>query len=128
MAAILTWLAGTRLGRAVSVALIVLLCWWGFSSYYREQGRQDCQNAINTAFIKTEAKGREVAKQAAGDVAKVEQKAEAARVETVEKIRTVYRDRVTTAPVVTGSCVFPVEPGVQAELQLRWKEANGVTP
>lgn len=122
------WLVDTALGRFVATALIVLLCWWGFSTYYRAEGRAECKAAAQGAYIKQEGKGRDVAKVADNETAIVVQKGEAERTLVVTQIRTVYRDRPTAPPVAPGSCVYPVEPAVQAALQAQLDRANGVKP
>lgn len=121
----MTWIFNTALGRFLLTAAIVLLCWWGFSTYYRAEGKRECQAAAARSHIKAESTGRDIAGQAADETAAIEQAAGETAVRTVETIRTVYRDRVVTQPVAAGSCVHPVDPAVQAELQARWVEANG---
>jgi hypothetical protein len=124
----MSWLLNTRLGQGLILAVVVLLCWWGFASHYEQKGRDACKAEGNTQYIKTEAKGRDVAQQSDKEVEAVEQQAGQTKVETVEVIRTVYRDRIVTKPVAPGSCVHPVDPAVQAELLARWKDANGGAP
>lgn len=124
----ITWLFGTAPGRFVLTALIVLLSWWGFSSYYLAKGRAECRAAAAAAFIEQEAKGRDVAKVADNEAAIVVRREDAERTLVVTEIRTVYRERPTQPAVATGSCVYPVEPSVQAALQAQLDRANGVKP
>lgn len=121
------WLVNTTIGRALRVAAIVLLCWWGFSRHYFAKGEAACQAAASAAYIKQEGKGRDVAKVADTEAAIVVQREDAQRTLVVTEIKTVYRDRPTQPAVKPGSCVFPVEPKVQAALQAQLDRANGVT-
>jgi len=125
----ITWLFGTAIGRTIFTALLVLASWWAFSSYYHAQGVKDgetaCQAAAAKAALAQEAKGRPIAQAAdkANQAAVTEvPKTEAAATVRIEKV---YVDRIKTVPAVPGSCVHPVDPAVQAELQAALQRANG---
>ena len=107
------------------IAGIILACWFGFSRYYTEVGKKQCQDAARTAAEKLEGKTRPIAQQA--------DKANEAAVQDVAKdqadagkeIHYVYRDRIKTVPVAAGSCVHPMDDRVQAELEAALQRANG---
>lgn len=122
------WLLNTNLGRAVCLATVILLCWWGFSSYYEAKGREQCKAAATAAYVKQEGKGRDIATKADEAIETVERTADQQRTVVVTEIKTVYRDRPAGPPVAPGSCVYPVDGRVQAALQAQLDRANGVTP
>lgn len=122
------WLLNTALGRALCVSAIVLLCWWGFSSYYEAKGREQCKAAATAGYVKQEDKGRDIAQAADKAIDDVEKRADEQRTVVVTEIKTVYRDRPAGPPVAPGSCVYPVDERVQAALQAQLDHANGVTP
>ena len=135
----MTWLIATKTGRtilaALVLAIIVLLCWWGFSSHYTEVGRKACeaehekaahaadvrQEATNSSNDKTSAAvGQKTADEVAATVAKADENAAANK----KDIRNAYKKPVTTAPIALGSCVHPVPDSVQDAIESAAKRAR----
>ena len=129
------WMFGTKLGRTVTLAAVILLCWWAFSSHYEQEGYNRCQRehaaAVaranidqarqNTANDKTSAGiGQKAATAADKTVAKAEQ----SNAKTKENIDRVYSKPPTTAPVVLGSCVHPLDDSVQDDIDRAVDRAN----
>lgn len=124
MTAFLTWLFGTKTGRAVFTAAIIAACWWGFSTHYYNNGVKDCQsqrstdtNAANVAQgeknIASNQTSSAIEKKSDADAARVASEAEGANNQSKETVREVYRNPPATAPVAVGSCVHPLDQRVQ---------------
>ena len=131
----IAWMFGTKLGRAVTLAVVILLCWWAFSSHYEQEGYNRCQRehaaAVaqanidqarqNTANDKTSAGiGQKAATAADKAVAAVDKQT----TETKENTDRVYSKPPTTAPIVLGSCVHPVDDSVQDDIDRAVDRAN----
>lgn len=124
----IAWLAGTKAGRTVALAVAlllgVLLSWWAFSSHYYGQGYAACQasrladtNAANVAQgeqnIANNKTSSDIAKETDAEAVKVVEDAEKAKSDSKETITDVYKKPPVTAPVAIGSCVHPVDDRVQ---------------
>jgi len=137
--AAIKWLFNTPMGRGVtlagSVAIGLAVGWWAFSSHYDKVGYERCQgehaaalaaaNADqankNAANDKTSAA---VGQQTADAAGKVIKGADADTTKTKETIDHVYQKPPTTAPVVLGSCVHPVDQRVQDAIDGAVRQAN----
>jgi hypothetical protein len=133
--AFLNFLFGTKLGQLLVAALIVLLCWWAFSSHYDGVGYQRCRDehakAVAAANVKQaeenearNATASEVAKDATAATVDVINQADDASAKTKKEIEYVYLDRPATAPVVFDSCAHPLDERVQRKLDEAVNRAN----
>ena len=124
----ITWVFGTAVGRGVllggCIAIGVGLGWYAFSTHYYNKGMAACQarrmadaNAANVAQgeknIANNQTASEIGKVADAEAAKVAADAEAAKNDSKETIRDVYKKPPVTAPVAVGSCVHPLDERVQ---------------
>lgn len=136
MTAFLNWLFNTAVGRALALAVVILLCWWGFSAHYKRVGYDECQaehaEALNKANVKQAEKNAEndrtsakVGKDAADAGAAATKKADVNTAKTKETIHDVYSKPPVTAPVAYGSCVHPVDKRVQDGIDEAVRRANG---
>lgn len=135
MTAVIAWMFGTKIGRAVTLAAVILLCWWAFSSHYEKVGYDKCQ--AEHALAVANANVKQAAKNAANDAlsagigqksAKAADKAVAAvdkqTTKTKENTDRVYSKPPTTAPIALGSCVHPVDDSVQDDIDRAVDRAN----
>ena len=137
--AILVWLLNTKVGRTVLLSLVIVItvgaCWWGFSSHYKEVGRQECQakqdkqladaNVAQTdKNLKSDNASAAVGQQAAASTNKVVQGADAEAAATNQEIRDAYRQPPKTAPLALGSCVHPLDGRVQNGIDGAVNRAN----
>ena len=135
MTAVIAWMFGTKLGRAVTLAAVILICWWAFSSHYEQEGYNRCQRehaaAVaranidqarqNTANDKTSAGiGQKAATAADKAVAAVDKQT----TKTKENTDRVYSKPPTTAPIALGSCVHPLDDSVQDDIDRAVDRAN----
>ena len=135
MTAVIAWMFGTKLGRAVTLAAVILLCWWAFSSHYEQAGYGRCQREHAAAVARADAE--QARQNAANDKtsAKVGQAAaikageaivavDTQTTKTKENTDRVYSKPPTTAPIALGSCVHPVDDSVQDDIDRAVDRAN----
>jgi hypothetical protein len=133
----MTWLINTRLGQALILTAVILLCWWGFSAHYEKVGYDKCQSEHNTkvgeANIKQIEKQNERDSTSSAVATDTSAKAEAA----VEKTDTQTNDRKETIrdeykkppAVVVSACtgVAPVPGRVQNDFDAAVRGANAAS-
>lgn len=139
MSAIVTWFFTTPLGRTILLSLVTAItagaCWWGFSSHFKEVGRQECQAEHDKALAeanvgqaaantKSDNTSAAVGQQAVASTNKVVQGADTKAAATNQEIRDAYRQIPKTAPVALGSCVHPLDERVQNGIDGAVNRAN----
>ena len=138
MAALITWLFRSKLGNAIGIALLILACWYGFSTYYEHQGAEKCRNAqasaVGDANVKAigvqnerDSTSSGVASETTKNVEKAKAGIDKSNQSTKEEIRNEYRAPITAPAVALGSCAYPVRAGVQKRLDAAVREANAAS-
>ncbi len=123
----------TRIGQSILLVLTVLLCWWGFSSYYVREGKRQCQNEHASAVAK--ANVVTIAAQNARDstsstvAAEARENAATAVKQTETKTQTLQEtitDEYRKPPVAVSPCtgVAAVPERVQLSIDSAVREAN----
>ena len=138
MTALITWLFRSKLGNAVGIALLILACWYGFSTYYERQGAEKCLNAQVKAVADSNVKAigaqnerdstsSTVASETTKKVEKAKDEIDKKTQSTKEAIRDEYRAPNTAPAVALGSCAYPLRSGVQKRLDAAVREANAAS-
>ena len=136
MSGFIVWLFRTKSGNAVGLAALILLLWWIFSSHYEAAGYAACQAENDRAIaqanvtVKEGQDARDKKTDAISDKAREAGSSATAEIdtkttETKEVIRYVYKTEIKTVPVAAGSCVHPVDGGVQDRIDAAYRQAYG---
>jgi hypothetical protein len=106
----------TKLGQAVIIAGVILLCWLGFSRYYEAEGKRKCEAAYAAAAQKRDNASIDIGKKATAKAEEDTKRIDKTTQEAKTEVRTVYRDVLRTVPL-EGSCVHPLDPRVQSRIE-----------